>query len=113
MSENIALCNFFVRELAIDLGISDSRIVGLTQKHLRGRLAETLLFLKNNYGTEADGRTLRLCLSRENLASFSNMTTSNAIRTLSSFSAEKLIEVKGRRITLLDELKLMRISRLG
>lgn len=113
MSENIALCNFFVRELAVDLGIADSRIVGLTQKHLRGRLAETLLFLKNSYGTEADGRTLRLCLSRENLAGFSNMTTSNAIRTLSSFSTEKLIELKGRRITLLDEQKLIRISRMG
>ena len=36
---------FFIKQLSIDLGIADERTVNLTQKHIRGRLAESLLFL--------------------------------------------------------------------
>lgn len=113
MVENNGLSAFFIKELAVDLGLSDSRTVSLTQKHIRGRLAESLLFLKNTYGLEEDGQTLAICLSREDLANLSNMTTSNAIRTLSCFAEERVIAVEGRRIGLLDEDKLRRISRIG
>jgi hypothetical protein len=41
------------------------------------------------------------------------MTTSNAIRTLTTFTKEKLIEVDGRVIRVLDEESLERISKLG
>lgn len=113
MTENNGLAMFFVRQLAIDLGISDERTVNLTQKHIRGRLAESLLFLKNTYGVEEDECTLSIYLSREDLANLSNMTTSNAIRTLSNFAAEKLILTDGRKIKIIDEERLMKISRLG
>ena len=49
---------FFIRQLSLDLGIADERTVNLTQKHIRGRLAESLLFLKDSYGLEEDGATL-------------------------------------------------------
>ena len=113
MEHNIALCQFFIRELATDLGIADSRIVGLTQKHIRGRLAESLLFLKDTYGLERDGKTIDIHLSREDLAGLSNMTTSNAIRTLSNFSSEGIVSLEGRSIRIIDEEKLKRISRIG
>jgi len=113
LAENNALCRFFIRELAVDLGIADSRTVNLMQKHVRGRLAESLLFLKKTYGVESDGQTLAIRLTREDLAGLSNMAACNAIRTLSSFAAEGLISVAGRTITLLDEGKLRRISRMG
>ena len=99
--------------MAVDLGISDSRTVNLTQKHIRGRLAESLLFLKENYGLEGDGATISIYLSREDLASLSNMTTSNAIRTLSIFSNEKIISIDGRKIKIIDEEKLRKISKIG
>jgi hypothetical protein len=41
------------------------------------------------------------------------MTTSNAIRTLSQFALEGIISLDGRKIKMLDENELMRISRLG
>lgn len=111
--ENNQLALFFIKELSIDLGISDERTVNLTQKHIRGRLAEAILFLKDNYGMEEDGVTLNIYLSREDLASLSNMTTSNAIRTLSIFATEKIISVDGRRVKLIDEEKLRKISKYG
>jgi len=95
------------------LGNADVNTVNLTQKHLRGRLAEALLRLKDSYGTEDDGRTLAIALSREDLANLSNMTTSNAIRTLSSFASEGIITIEGRRITIADEQKLRKTSDIG
>ena len=55
---NFKLAMFFIRQLSIDLGIADERTVNLTQKHIRGRLAESLLFLKDNYRLEKDGATI-------------------------------------------------------
>jgi CRP/FNR family transcriptional regulator, polysaccharide utilization system transcription regulator len=111
--ENTELAMFFIKQLSKDLGISDERTVNLTQKHIRGRLAESLLFLKDTYGVEEDQCTLSIYLSREDLANLSNMTTSNAIRTLSNFAAEKLIIIDGRKIKLIDEEKLKKISKIG
>lgn len=110
---NTALAMFFIKQLSKDLGISDERTVNLTQKHIRGRLAESLLFLKDTYGLEEDQCTLSIYLSREDLANLSNMTTSNAIRTLSNFALEKLIIIDGRKIKLIDEDRLKKISKIG
>jgi CRP-like cAMP-binding protein len=111
--ENIGLAMFFIRQLSVDLGIADERTVNLTQKHIRGRLAESLLFLRDTYGVEEDACTLSIYLSREDLASLSNMTTSNAIRTLSNFANERLITIDGRKIKIIDEEKLRKISKIG
>jgi len=113
IQENADLAMFFIRQLSKDLGISDERTVNLTQKHIRGRLAESLLFLKDTYGVEEDQCTLSIYLSREDLANLSNMTTSNAIRTLSNFATEKLIIIDGRKIKLIDEERLKKISKIG
>ena len=75
ISQNTELAMFFIRQLSIDLGIADERTVNLTQKHIRGRLAESLIFLKDSYGVEEDGSTLSIYLSREDLANLSNMAT--------------------------------------
>lgn len=113
MQESTRLSWFFIERLSIDLGRADERTVNLTQKHIRGRLAESLLFLKDSYGLEEDGSTLSIYLSREDLANLSNMTTSNAIRTLSNFATERLIAIDGRKIKIIDEMKLEKISRIG
>lgn len=111
IKENTDLAMFFIKQLSIDLGISDERTVNLTQKHIRGRLAESLLFLKDTYGVEEDQCTLSIYLSREDLANLSNMTTSNAIRTLSNFATEKLIIIDGRKIKIIDEERLKKSVR--
>jgi CRP-like cAMP-binding protein len=113
ISQNPVLGAFFIQQLSVDLGVADSRTVNLTQKHIRGRLAESLLFLKESYGLEEDESTLSIYLSREDLANLSNMTTSNAIRTLSNFASEHLIAIDGRKIKFIDEERLKKISKIG
>lgn len=113
IQHNINLAWFFIHELSRNLGGSDTRIVNLTQKHIRGRLAEALMVLKDNYGYEDDNSTLRIYMGREDLANLSNMTTSNAIRTLTCFVNEKIIIVDGRRIKIINEPMLRKISKFG
>lgn len=99
--------------LSRELGFSNARTVNLTQKHIRGRLAESLLLLKEKYGFENDGATLKVYLSRDEIANLSSMNTSNAIRTLTTFTSEKIIATDGRKIRLLDINKLEDISKNG
>ncbi len=113
LRNNGEMALFFIQMLSVDLGVADQRVVNLTQKHVRGRLAESLLFLKETYGMEEDGATINIYLAREDLANLSNMTTSNAIRTLSNFVNERIITIDGRKIKIIDEERLHKISRIG
>lgn len=113
LKTNSYLSLSIIKSFATELGFSNSRTVTLTQKHIRGRLAESLLFLKDTYGLEKDGQTIKVYLSREDIANLSNMTTSNAIRTLSNFASEKVIGIDGRKIKIIDMDQLEKISEHG
>ena len=113
MESNSQISFKILQKLASELGMSNTRTVSLTQKHIRGRLSESLLFLIDTYGFEDDDATIKAYLSREDIANLSNMTTSNAIRTLSTFASEKVISLDGRRIKVLNLKKLRKISELG
>lgn len=113
IDQNRRVAWYFIHELSRNLGSSDTRIVNLTQKHIRGRLADALIVLAEHYGYEDDGITLRVYMGREDLANLSNMTTANAIRTLMAFVSERLILVDGRQIRIIDEANLRKISKFG
>lgn len=113
LSENAAFSREIIKALATELGFNYNRLINLTQKHIRGRLAETLLLIKDIYGFEADGVTLKAHFTRENIAHFSNMTTPNAIRTLKNFTDEKIIRTEGKKIILLNVPAIERISEIG
>lgn len=113
LKKNADLALKFIKVLSDELSASNHRTISLTQKHVRGRMAEALLLLRDTYGLEVDGKTLRVTLSREDLSSLSNMTTSNAIRTLSNMASEGLIKTEKRKIILNDIDGLMRISEAG
>lgn len=111
--KNVDFALKLVRVLSTELGFSNLRTVSLTQKHIRGRLAESLMILKDKFGFESDGISLNIFLSRDDIANLSNMTTSNAIRTLSNFANERIIAIDGKKIKILDVQKLDRVSKLG
>ena len=110
--ENSGFAMVFIKDLSELLGLSLRTTAILTKKHIRGRLAECILRMKEKYGLEADG-TLPIYLSRQSLAGMTNMTTSNAIRTLSAFIDEGLVAIVDRRIRILDEDGLRRASKLS
>ncbi|MBP5366468.1 MAG: Crp/Fnr family transcriptional regulator [Bacteroidales bacterium] len=111
-NSNSQLATFIVKSIAVELSFSRYRSVSLSQKQIRGRLAESLLVLRDKYGY-IKGNQLNISLSREDLANLSNMTASNAVRTLAAFVSEKIIDVHSREIYILNEPALERISRMG
>ncbi|MBR5653538.1 MAG: Crp/Fnr family transcriptional regulator [Prevotella sp.] len=98
---------YFLRQFAILLSISDQRGEVIARMNLRARLSMGLLYLSYKFGMEEDGQTLNVRLTREELGDLTNMNTSNAIRTLSQFASEGLIKTQGRRILLIDKDRLM------
>jgi CRP-like cAMP-binding protein len=113
IKKNAELGMKLIKILSDELWFSYNRTVSLTQKHIRGRLAESLLILRDTYGYEDDGKTIRVSLSREDIANLSNMTTSNGIRTLSNMASEGIIELEGRKIRIIKSTILEHISELG
>jgi CRP-like cAMP-binding protein len=98
-----------LKDFAASLKEADNVIVDMAQKTVKQRLAETLLYLKDNYEKEAN-KPLDIQLSREDIASIIGTATESAIRLLSSFKKEGLINLKGKEIYILDPKSLHRIS---
>lgn len=92
-----------------DLKDADDHMVDMAQKTVKQRLAETLLYLEENFGINED-RTLKLQLSREELAGMIGTATESCIRLLSEFNKTDLIELNGKKIKILDKSKLKKIT---
>lgn len=84
-----------------DLKEADDHMVNLAQKTVKERLAETLLYLHDTFGENKDN-SLKIQLSRDELASMIGTATESCIRLLSDFNKLGLIELKGKKIVLKD-----------
>lgn len=91
-----------------DLKDADDTLVDLAQKNVKERLAQTLLYLEEKFGVLED-KSLRLQLSRDEIASIIGTATESCIRLLSEFKKLGLIELQGKKITILDKVKLKRM----
>ncbi len=92
-----------------ELGEANSFITDIAQKTVRERLAEVLLFLFNDFGLD-DQQFLNISLTREELANIVGTATESVIRLLSEFKSDKLVELNGRRIKILNTKGLEKIS---
>ena len=92
-----------------ELGDANKFIIDIAQKNVRERLAEILLLLYETFGTNKDN-TLKISLTREELANMVGTATESAIRLLSEFKQDGIIKLNGRKITLLNIEKLHKLS---
>lgn len=76
-------------------------ITDMAQKTTKERLAEMLLWLKETFGLDEDD-CIDLKLSREEIANMVGTATEAVIRLLSELKKDKLIELKGKKIRLMD-----------
>ena len=98
-----------MRTICDDLKGADDHMVNMAQKTVRQRLAETLIYLEDTFGKNEDG-TLRIQLSREELAGMIGTATESCIRLLSELNKSEYIELIGKKIKLLDKNKLKRLT---
>ncbi len=92
-----------------DLKEADVQTVNLAQKTVKERLAATLLYLYQSFG-ENDDKSLKIQLSREELASMIGTATESCIRLLSDFNKQELIALDGKKIILKDISSLKKIA---
>jgi CRP-like cAMP-binding protein len=97
----------FIKLLASDVTGKEEQLLHIAYNSLRRKVADALLSVHKTYHTAPDGD---IYLSRENLAALAGTATESLIRTLTSFKAEHLIEIKDGRITILDYAKLERMA---
>ncbi len=92
-----------------ELGDANQFLTDIAQKSVRERLAEVLVQLKETFSVDQDGY-LKITLTREELANLVGTATESVIRLLSEFKVDKYIELNGRKIRILHEEKLRKIS---
>lgn len=94
-----------------DLGDAGRTITNLAQKTVRERLAEILLMLESTFGVDEYGN-IDICLSRSEIANLVGTATESTIRLLSEFKDDKLIILNGRKIKLIDKIKLTKVGNI-
>ena len=98
-----------LRHLAHDLKEADDVIVNMSQKTVKQRLAEAFIYLKNNYGEDANG-FLSLTLSRDDYANIVGAATESLIRMISEFKKKGLIKTDGKKIGIVQECTLQELA---
>ena len=86
------------------------QMVNLTQKYMPGRVADTLLYLKNDVFKE---NPFTVPLTRQDLADMSNMTKESFVRILQQFKESELVKSKGNTFEIINESSLISISKNG
>jgi CRP-like cAMP-binding protein len=105
INKNVQVAKKFIQLLAKNISEKESQLLGLAYNSLRKKVAEALLLLEKKYHANSEEEFL-IDISRENLATIAGTATESFIRTLSDFRNEKLIEIKGGSIKILNEAKL-------
>jgi CRP-like cAMP-binding protein len=98
-----------MKSICGDLKEADNIMVNLAQKSVKERLAITLLYLEETFGKNEDN-SLKIQLSREDLASMIGTATESCIRLLSEFKKMGFIELSGKKILLIDSPRLKKIA---
>lgn len=86
------------------------RFYALTRKQSHGRVADILLCLSQRIYKETK---FELAISRNDLADLTGLSPESVIRIFKEFKEEKLIEVNGKSVEILDTAALQRISSYG
>ena len=90
-----------LKKMANDLKDSDISLVNMAQKSVKRRMAEILMYIHDNFGTDNEDY-LNIVISREDYASIVGTATESAIRILSQFKKDGLISTKGKQIKIED-----------
>jgi len=88
------------------------KMVDILTDQVRKRTAKTLLWLMQTHGLDEDRKTISIVLSRNDLAHLVATNTETLVRTLTDFKNEKIIAVKGKKISITNHEKLSRIVHL-
>lgn len=105
LNNNHGVMKRFVKLLSNEVLEKEEQLLKMAYSSVKKRVAEALLLLQKRYKESSENK-FSISISREDLANIVGTATESLIRTLSDFKEEKLIEIKGSNITIVDTAKL-------
>ena len=111
LQKDAAMSFEMMKILSNELRNAEEKITHLAQKPVRERVAETILFLKETYGIDAESN-INIALTREEIANLVGTATETTIRLLSEFNKEKIIELSGKKIKIVNLPKLIKTANI-
>ena len=82
----------------------------ISDKHMRGKLASTLLYLSSAEFLEED---VFLYLTRQDIAEFASITLESAVKYIKEFEKEGLLVLDGKNIRITNKILLEEIAEKG
>ena len=113
--KNLALKNSLLTMKLIEYASSTFKdsilnFISLAHKQVNGRVADLIIYLSEKVYKEKD---FAMTLTRKELAEFAGCSQENIIHTLRRFHKEGVINTNGKRNKILDNKRLLEISKLG
>jgi CRP/FNR family cyclic AMP-dependent transcriptional regulator len=105
VSADAQVAKQFIKLITHNVLEKEESLLNLAYNSLRKKVAYQLISMLDKFKDEAVAKK-QIRLSRENLAQASGIATESLIRTLSDFKSEKLIDIQGSTIVILNEEKL-------
>lgn len=96
--------------LSEELKQAERKITTTAQQPVKDRIAQCILLLIKNYGYEKDNTTLNIIIKRQEIASLSGTTRETATRILYQFKSDKIIDLLGKKIKIIDFNKLSNLA---
>lgn len=109
MHGNVQIMKSFIKMLSDNVAEKENKLIDLAYSSVRKRLAGALLLLQDRYNNPKD-KSFSMSISREDLANMVGTATESLIRTLSDFKEEKLVELKGSNVTIINLEKLRHLK---
>jgi len=110
LDENARFSSMMMRQLSDESLFWYDRTACLTLKQLHGRFADLLLCLSLRIYKR---KKFKVPISKKEMAAVTNMSQESLSRVIKDFVAEKLIDMKGGEIHILNYEKIRRLSMVG
>jgi CRP-like cAMP-binding protein len=94
---------------ASELQESERKMRNLAHMSVKGRVAQALVSLQDQFGTRPD-RSINIELSRQDLASYAGATYETVFRVLNDMLKDDLIKTSAKKITINDREKLLELT---
>lgn len=107
--KNAEVSRKFIKMLSDNLQEKEEQLLKLAYNSVRKRVAEALVTLYNRYKKESEEK-FSMNISREDLANLAGTAQETAIRMLSDFKEESLVDIKGGTISVLNYEKLAKMK---
>ena len=95
--------------LASELQESEKKMRNLAHMSVKGRVAQALVSLQDQFGTKED-QSINIALSRQDLASYAGATYETVFRVLNEFLKDDLIKTSGKKIIINNREELLGLT---